>query len=138
MPQRAHLENHFELSAGAKGGIISTKFNETLIFPDGTTQSVNQPNIVGDFSAGVLGYGKHYYVGLAVDHIAEPKLNIDPVLSGYIDRRYTLNAGGMINIPNFTISPNILFEYQGGTIATDFGLYGIIKNIGTSWGMVQV
>lgn len=124
-----YLGKSFWLSGGIKAGIISQKFNQTLIFPDGTTISPSQPVIVGDFSAGVLGYGKNYYVGFAVDHIAEPQQNFAPGIVGVVDRRYTLNAGGMINISYVTISPNILFEYMGNFIAPNFGLYLIIKNI---------
>ncbi|HXB12106.1 MAG TPA: PorP/SprF family type IX secretion system membrane protein [Bacteroidia bacterium] len=124
-----YLGKSFWLSAGMKTGIVSESLNQTLIFPDGTRETISQPATVGDFSAGVLGYGKHYYIGFAVDHIAEPQQNFAPGIDGVLVRKYTLNAGGMINFPDFAISPNILLETTGGIFVTNFGLYLILKNI---------
>jgi type IX secretion system PorP/SprF family membrane protein len=66
---------------------------------------------VPDFSAGLLGYGKHYFVGFAVDHLTQPDLSF-VTGSSPLSMKYTFNAGGMIPVGSFTITPTVLFQQQ--------------------------
>lgn len=86
-----------------------------------------------DFQAGVLGYGKNYFVGFAVHHLTQPNEGFNTL--SRMPRRYTVHAGGVINLvkknrrnnhDHFpTLSPNILFMQQGNTQVLNYGLYFI-------------
>ncbi len=66
---------------------------------------------VSDFSAGVLGYGKNYFVGFAVNHFTQPDESF-VTGSSPLPIKYTFNAGYMIPIGSFMLSPTILYEKQ--------------------------
>jgi len=86
---------------------------------------------VVDFSTGILGYGEKYFVGFAVHHLTQP--NIGFISMARIPRKYTVHAGGIINLVKKvrrhtndhipTLSPNILFMQQGIYQEINYGLY---------------
>ena len=83
---------------------------------------------VADFSAGILGYGKYYFAGFAMDHLTQPD---ESFVSGSspLPMKYTFNAGGMIPIGSFTISPTYIHMQQQDFIEDVVELYAIKWNI---------
>jgi len=86
-----------------------------------------------DFSAGIMGFSKKFYSGLAVHHINQPKYSF---LSGndnnYLSMKITSHVGMLIPLddmrePENYFSPNILFQMQGDFLQINLGGY-YIKN----------
>jgi type IX secretion system PorP/SprF family membrane protein len=79
-----------------------------------------------DFSAGVLGFSENYFVGFAVNHLAEPD---ESVIQGEspLPRKYTFHAGGVIPVSSkgepASISPNLLIQYQEQFLQINYGMY---------------
>lgn len=107
----------------ARRGFVN-KTNENL-----PTTTVNYPN----FAAGVLGYSKNFFIGLAVHNLNEPNQsffgNSDPGTT--VPRRFTLHSGLVIPLektkrgrePDLAISPNILMMFQEKFVQVNFGFY---------------
>lgn len=93
------------------------------------SESVSYPN----FSAGVIGYTKNFYAGLAVHNLNEPNQsfygNSDEGTT--VPRRITIHSGLVIPLeeskrggaPDLAISPNILFMMQEKFMQVNFGFY---------------
>lgn len=93
------------------------------------TTSVSYPN----FAAGILGYSKYFFAGLAVHNLNEPNQsffgNSDPGTT--VPRRFTLHSGLVIPLekvkrgkePDMTISPNILWMIQEKFMQVNLGFY---------------
>lgn len=85
-----------------------------------------------DFSAGILGFSKHYFFGFAADHINQPDESLIQGKSP-IPIKITGHAGAVIPLSGssskyskgdgLSISPNILFRSQGTTNQLNMGLY---------------
>lgn len=82
-----------------------------------------------DFSAGLLGYSKNFYAGVAVHHITEPD---ESLISGEspLPMKITAHVGSVIPLNNTrysdddaSISPNILFRQQAQFTQLNMGLY---------------
>lgn len=82
-----------------------------------------------DFSAGLLGYSKNFYAGVAVHHITEPD---ESLISGEspLPMKITGHVGSVIPLNNTrysdndaSISPNILFRQQAQFTQLNMGLY---------------
>lgn len=93
-------------------------------FPNQTVRNV-------DVSAGILGYSKRYFFGVAVNHINQPQ-------EGFIGNnsplpmKITVHVGA--NIPlakggETYISPNILYQYQGQFQQLNIGMYFVKGSI---------
>lgn len=100
-----------------RGFVYNSNENPTQ-FPNQTVRNV-------DVSAGILGYSKRYFFGVAVNHINQPQ-------EGFISQnsplpmKITVHAGA--NIPlskggETYISPNILYQYQGQFQQLNIGMY---------------
>lgn len=79
-----------------------------------------------DFSAGILGYGKRYYFGLAAHHITQPDEGL--IGTSKLPVKFTAHAGTTVALGgdkgNETfISPNILFQQQQDFRQLNLGLY---------------
>jgi type IX secretion system PorP/SprF family membrane protein len=93
------------------------------------SESVSYPN----FGAGVIGYTKNFFAGVAVHNLNEPNQsfygNSDPGTT--VPRRFTIHSGLVIPIgpvkrgsdPDMTISPNILFMMQEKFMQVNMGFY---------------
>ncbi|MBS1651523.1 MAG: type IX secretion system membrane protein PorP/SprF [Bacteroidetes bacterium] len=82
----------------------------------------NKQNV--DFSAGLLGYSKHYFFGFAANHINQP----DEGLLGQskLPTKFTGHAGAIIPLEKGNesyLSPNILFQAQQKFMQLNIGLY---------------
>jgi type IX secretion system PorP/SprF family membrane protein len=82
-----------------------------------------------DFSAGVLGFSKQFFAGVAVHHITEPD---ETLINGAspLPMKITGHAGAVIPMSNSrysendaSISPNILYQQQGNFQQLNMGLY---------------
>ena len=75
-----------------------------------------------DFSAGVVGFSKHYFIGFAVDHLTQP----DEGLMGYskLPMKFTGHAGAVFKLgDDASISPNILYQKQQDFQQLNLGVY---------------
>ena len=77
-----------------------------------------------DFSAGILGHSRHYFFGVAANHITQP----DEGLLGpsKLPLKLTVHAGAIINLEKgseSSISPNILFQQQQNFTQLNLGVY---------------
>ena len=77
-----------------------------------------------DVSAGILGYSKRYFFGVAVHHLTQPDEGL--LGSSPLPMKITAHAGAMIPIQKGNesfISPNILFQKQQDFQQLNLGLY---------------
>jgi len=84
--------------------------------------SQNKTNL--DFSAGILGFSKRYFIGFAANHITQP----DEGLLGpsKLPVKFTGHAGAMIPLSKDRetfISPNVLFQQQQNFSQLNLGVY---------------
>jgi type IX secretion system PorP/SprF family membrane protein len=139
------------LKFGVQGGYIGNQIAwDQLVFGDqldqrnglgssgtGTPSREVRPNSLSnnalDLSAGVLAYSKHFYAGLALQHLNSPDNNFlhsTQALSLGRPIRYTLTLGSEIDflknnngrVPAF-ISPNLLVVRQGDFTQINGGAY---------------
>jgi type IX secretion system PorP/SprF family membrane protein len=64
-----------------------------------------------DFTAGILGYGKYYFAGFAIDHLTQPDESFVEGTS-VLPMKFIINAGGIIPVSGFTIYPTFLCQLQ--------------------------
>lgn len=93
------------------------------------TQSVSYPN----FAAGMIGYTKNFYAGIAVHNLNEPNQSFfgNSDAGTTVPRRFTLHSGMVIPLeqskrggePDLAISPNILVMMQEKFLQVNFGFY---------------
>ncbi|MBS1647862.1 MAG: type IX secretion system membrane protein PorP/SprF [Bacteroidetes bacterium] len=87
-------------------------------FPNQTSRNV-------DVSAGMLGYTKRYFFGVAVNHINQPDEHFIGIHSP-LPFKLTVHAGATIPLSKdgeTYISPNILYQYQGQFQQLNIGMY---------------
>ena len=89
---------------------------------------VNNANNVSfpDFSAGVLGYTKNMFFGVAAHHLTQPNQGFISV--SQLQRKYTAHIGGNFPISRYrnnvtTISPNFLYQKQQEFQQFNYGIY---------------
>ena len=79
-----------------------------------------------DFSAGVLGYTKNMFFGVAAHHLTQPNQGFISV--SQLPRKYTAHIGGNFPISRYrnnvtTISPNFLYQKQQEFQQFNYGIY---------------
>ena len=84
-----------------------------------------------DISAGVLGYSKRYFFGLALHHLNQPEEGFINSSNVKLPMKITAHAGAMIPIDKAGtfISPNILYQRQQDFQQLNLGLYFVKNNI---------
>lgn len=95
--------------------------------------SQNKSNL--DFSAGVLGYSKRYFIGFAANHITQPDEGL--LGTSKLPIKFTGHAGAIIPLEKggeTYISPNVLFQQQQNFSQLNLGVY-FVKNqfVGGLW-----
>lgn len=85
-----------------------------------------------DFSAGAIGFSKHYFFGISAHHINQPDESLIKG-SSPIPIKLTGHAGAIIPISEtsskyddgkgLSISPNVLYRMQGNSSQLNMGLY---------------
>jgi type IX secretion system PorP/SprF family membrane protein len=85
-----------------------------------------------DFSAGMTLFSEKYYVGVAANHLTQPNQSLLPDGNSPLYMKLTAHAGMNIEVvkstmrqTGLTISPNIIYQYQGGAQQLNLGLYAI-------------
>ena len=80
-----------------------------------------------DFSAGLLGFSKTYFVGAAVHHLTEPNESLTQVTPSPLPMKITGHAGAVIPIggrgDEMNISPNVLYQQQQQFKQLNLGVY---------------
>jgi type IX secretion system PorP/SprF family membrane protein len=92
----------------------------------------NQTVRAADVSAGLLGYSKRYFFGVAVNHLTQPNESFIVSNASPLPMKITVHAGANIELEKggeTYISPNILYQYQGQFQQLNLGMYFVKKNI---------
>lgn len=87
-----------------------------------------------DFNLGLaLGIKEKYFIGFAVDHVAQPALNYyNDSENNFLYRKYTVHAGARINLisnnyknssDGLVLSPNILYQQQQNAKQLNAGFF---------------
>lgn len=100
-------------------------FVRETLEPKLKTENVSQP----DFSAGLLGYSKNFYIGFAAHHLTEPNEAFNS--TSELKMKFTGQIGGMIPLikrqvrrpDDAVLSPNFIFMQQGNFHQFNYGLY---------------
>ena len=130
-----------------------TRNSSNLVLPDmiqqgtgnilpGSEPIEDYSKIYPDFSVGFAGFYKDFYGGLAVHHLATPKVSESGDPNTRLARKYTLHAGALIPIYErrlgkevLQLSPNVIFIQQQSYQQLNYGMEVIYKNlIGGIWG----
>ncbi len=137
------VNNTFNITGGFQASYINRVLDwNNLVFPDminelyGIIYRTNEqiPEDASksyfDFSAGMLGFGKNYYFGVAVHHLAEPEESFYNSSNAVLPRKYTAHVGAKIPINSqrykrgaFYISPNLMYQRQQDFEQLNYGLY---------------
>ena len=92
----------------------------------------NQTVRNADVSAGILGYSKRYFFGVAVNHLTQPSEGFINQPLGVLPMKITVHAGANIELEKgglTYISPNILYQYQGQFQQLNLGMYFVKGSI---------
>jgi len=84
----------------------------------------SQTKYNADFSAGLLGYSKHYFFGFAANHLTQPDEGLLGVSK--LPAKFTAHGGAIFYLEKggmSYISPNILFQQQQKFTQLNLGLY---------------
>ena len=137
------VTNTFNITGGFQASFVNRSLNwGQLIFPDmidelyGIIYRTNEQKPVDanrsyfDFSAGALGFGKNYYFGLAVHHLAQPEESFFNSSNAILPRKYTFHFGAKVPINNrrykrgeLSVSPNFMYQRQQDFEQLNYGLY---------------
>ncbi len=86
-----------------------------------------------DFAAGAMVYGPAWYAGFAAHHLSQPSQGF--YSEDRVPIKFTAHGGGLINLAEEkrrqsslglgtpVISPNLIYQYQGGFHYFNYGLY---------------
>ncbi|MBI2721672.1 MAG: type IX secretion system membrane protein PorP/SprF [Bacteroidetes bacterium] len=132
----AAVTREFSLKFGIQGTYLQKTLDKTkLNFGDmidarrgfvwntqETVPSQSKKNV--DFSAGILGYSKNYFIGFAAHHINQPDEGL--LGSSKLPAKFTGHAGAIIPLEKGNasyLSPNVLFQAQQKFTQLNLGLY---------------
>ena len=141
------VSREVNISAGLQLSAMNTRlrWDDYLRFPDQIDAELGfsyatgaQPpdklsNWAIDFNAGAVAYGKKWYAGIAASHLTQP--NVAFYSEDRVPLKLTVHGGGYINVSEEErrqsslglgtpiISPNIVYQYQGGQHYFNYGLY---------------
>ena len=144
---RFQVSRDIYASIALQASIVNThlRWDEYLRFPDqidremgfsyatGATPPDKLSKWTPDFNAGLLVSGSKWYAGFAAAHLTQPNVafySTDPV-----PMKFTVHGGGLINVAEEgrrqsslglgtpIVSPNIVYQYQGGFYYFNYGLY---------------
>lgn len=144
---RFQVSRDIYVSAALQAGLVNTalNWNQYLRFPDqisaelgvayptGASQPDNASNFSLDFDAGALVNGSNWYGGVAVSHLTQP--NVAFYSESRVPMKITVHGGAMFNLAEESrrqssiglgtpvISPNLVYQYQGGHHYFNYGLY---------------
>ena len=141
------LSRDIYMSAALEASVVNNalNWNSYMRFPDqidpelgftyqtGATPPSSTSRWSADFHAGVLVSGSKWYAGLAASHLTQP--NQAFYSEDRVPMKLTLHGGGLLNVSEEArrqsslglgtpiISPNIVYQYQGGLHYFNYGVY---------------
>lgn len=141
------LTRDINISAGLQVSLMNSnlRWDDYLRFPDqidaemgfsyvtGATPPDKTSNWNLDFNAGAVVYASKWYGGIALSHLTQP--NVAFYSEDRVPMKITVHGGGLINVAEEArrqsalglgqpvISPNIVYQYQGGLHYFNYGLY---------------
>jgi len=119
--QATYMQKSLDVDALNFGDMIDARRG----FVWNTNEALPQPRVSGaDFSAGVLGYSKNYFFGVAAHHINQPNEGL--LGDSKLPAKFTVHGGAIIPLEKGNesyLSPNILFQAQQGFSQLNLGLY---------------
>ena len=136
---RLDVNRNFSINAGFQAGYIQKKIDwSKLTFGDQIHErygfiyetkeqepSETRGNV--DFAAGVLGYSKQYFVGVAVHHLTQPTEGFIQTNLGRLPMKITIHGGAVIPLDetgeDANVSPNILYQRQQDFEQINLGIY---------------
>ena len=147
-----NITRFFSMTAGAQVSYIqkgvdwdNLTFGDMIdprqgLIYDTQEERIENPAGVPDFSFGVLGFSEKFFGGFAVHHITEPDISLLNGTASPLYRKLTVHAGmnlpirGLGGVDKGSISPNFVFQNQGGFTQFNYGFYatrGVV--IGGLW-----
>lgn len=139
-----HINREFSMQFGIEGTYHQKSIDwSKLTFGDmidrrrGFVWNTNETQVSAkrqavDIGAGILGYSKRYYFGLAAHHINQPEEGFINQSGVKLPMKITGHAGAMIPLERGMetyISPNILYQRQQDFQQLNLGLYFVKNNI---------
>jgi hypothetical protein len=144
---RFQVSRDIYVSAALQASLVNNALNwdEYLRFPDQISRELGFSIPTGavkpdktskwsaDFNAGVLVSGSQWYAGVAASHLTQP--NQAFYSEDLVPMKLTVHAGGLINVSEERrrqsslglgspiISPNIVYQFQGGFHYFNYGVY---------------
>ena len=145
---RFRVYDDIYVNLALQAGVVNNSLNwdkNIMTFPDQIDPNGGRINetsatapdqtsiFVPDFAAGTMIYGPAWYVGFAAHHLNQPSQGFYG--EDRVPIKLTANAGGLINLAEEqrrqsslglgtpVISPNFIFQYQGGFHYFNYGLY---------------
>ncbi|MFA8432998.1 MAG: type IX secretion system membrane protein PorP/SprF [Marinifilaceae bacterium] len=97
------------------------------VYPHNTiSDPINRSRGGIDFTTGLVGSYRNFYLGFAVNHLSQPNFNFSDELEQNLEMRYSIHMG--IEIPmagrsDFNLAPALLFQKQGDFTQMNYGLY---------------
>jgi len=140
------VNRKFAIKAGIQASLISKSIDfSKLLFGDQInpklgfiyqtkeilpSSGVYKINPVPDFSAGIMGFSKKFYGGVAVNHISEPMISFYQDNKSILPMKITAHAGLLIPLdnnrePRNYFSPNIMYQKQQNFTQFNIGAYYI-------------
>ncbi|MFH1321633.1 MAG: type IX secretion system membrane protein PorP/SprF [Bacteroidota bacterium] len=136
---RLNVNRNFSIKAGFQAGYIQKKLDwEKLTFGDMIdprygfiyeTKETQVNNSMGnlDLSAGILGFSKEFFGGIAVHHLTQPKEGFIVTGAAKLPVKITIHGGAIFPLDETgeesNISPNILFQKQQDFQQLNIGIY---------------
>jgi type IX secretion system PorP/SprF family membrane protein len=144
---RFQVSRDIYVSAALQATIVNThlSWDDYLRFPDqidrdlgfslatNATPPYKLSKMSVDFNAGVLVSSSHWYAGVAAAHLTQP--NQAFYSEDLVPMKITVHGGGLINVAEEArrqssiglgtpvISPNLVYQYQGGIHYFNYGVY---------------
>jgi type IX secretion system PorP/SprF family membrane protein len=119
--QATYLQKSLDVAALNFGDMIDPRRG----FVWNTNEAIPQnTKVAADFSAGMLGYSKNYFVGFAAHHINQPDEGM--LGTSRLPVKITAHGGAIIPLEKGNesyLSPNILFQQQQKFTQLNIGLY---------------
>jgi type IX secretion system PorP/SprF family membrane protein len=140
------INKTFAIKAGIQASIVSKSIDfSKLLFGDmidpklgfvkATSEQYAKDGLgvvktdpVADFSAGIMGFSKKFYGGVAVNHISEPQISFYSDSKSVLPMKISAHAGLLIPLdnnrnPRNFFSPNIIYQKQQNFTQFNVGAY---------------
>jgi len=144
-----NINRYFNIRGGFQVSYMQKHLGNEFIYPDmidplygpifPTNEEViptNSTRNIFDFSAGVVGFTKSHYFGIAVHHLTQPEESFRGNHDAVLPRKFTIHYGTTIPLRargfrrgELSISPNFLFQQQRDFQQFNYGLYLNRKSI---------